>query len=77
MPVQLLLDDDAALVLFELLVSKDEALSKLGLDSAETLALWSLEGALEKQLSEPFKPDYELLLERAKNSLNERLGPTE
>ena len=75
MSVSLHLDSDAALVLFELLASRKDAIWTSGLNVAEIHALNLLEGALEKQLSAPFAPDYKVLLENAKRSLVERCGP--
>jgi hypothetical protein len=72
MSTTITLDDDVALVLFELLAS--ERLES-GLDASERNALWQLEGYLEKTLVQPFSPDYLQLLEKAKASLVERFGP--
>lgn len=72
MSTTITLDDDVALVLFELLAS--ERLEP-GLPAAERNALWALHGYLEQRLVEPFKPDYEELLEQARASLVERFGP--
>jgi hypothetical protein len=71
MSTTITLDDDVALVLFELLAS--ERLEP-GLDPSERNALWQLEGYLEKSLVQPFSPDYSQLLEQAKASLLERFG---
>ncbi len=69
------LDNQAALVLFELLASREEELfNSLKLEAAERNALWLLEGALEKTLVEPFDPNYESLVIAARESLVERLG---
>ncbi|MDQ6852139.1 MAG: hypothetical protein M3046_00380 [Actinomycetota bacterium] len=35
----------------------------------EIVALWALSGALESTLVEPFRPDYQELLEAARNPL--------
>jgi hypothetical protein len=71
MSTTITLDDDVALVLFELLAS--ERLGS-GLEAPERNALWQLEGYLEKTLVQPFSPDYSQLLEQAKASLVERFG---
>lgn len=72
MSTTITLDDDVALVLFELLTS--ERLES-GLEASERNALWALEGYLEKTLVQPFSPNYGQLLEAAKASLVERFGP--
>jgi hypothetical protein len=72
MSTTITLDDDVALVLFELLAS--ERLES-GLEAPERNALWALEGHLEKTLVEPFAPNYRELLDRARKSLVERGGP--
>lgn len=68
------LDDDVALVLFELLASERIESELAELEAPERNALWALEGYLEKVLVQPFSPDYAKLLERARASLVERLG---
>lgn len=65
------LEDDAALVIFELLAS--EKLDLL-VDTAERNAFWLLEASLDKTLVEPFLPDYLQLLEQARQSLILRTG---
>ena len=72
MTTTITMDDDVALVLFELLTS--ERLES-GLEAPEGNALWQLEGYLEKTLVQPFSPDYSQLLEKARASLVERFGP--
>ncbi|HEY5756202.1 MAG TPA: hypothetical protein VIU34_10275 [Steroidobacter sp.] len=72
MSTTITLDDDVALVLFELLAS--ERLES-GLEAPERNALSALEGYLEKTLVQPFSPEYSQLLEKARASLVERFGP--
>ena len=72
MPITITLKQDEALALFELLASKKLEAS---VDAPERNALWALEGALEKQLAEPFSPGYSQLLKNARQSLLERYGP--
>lgn len=73
--MQIDLDSDAALVLFELLVSREEQIvAALQLKAAERNALRCLEGTLEKTLVAPLSVDYVTLLTKARNSLVERLG---
>lgn len=71
MAIQITLEDDEALVLFELLAS-----GRLpdAVDTPQRNALWALEALLQKQLVAPFSPDYSTLLERARASLVERYG---
>lgn len=68
------LDDDVALVLFELLASERIESSLAGLEAAERHALWALQAHLETILVEPFSPNYAELLEKARASVIERLG---
>lgn len=71
MPITITLEQDEALVLFELFASEKLEAS---VDTPERNALWALEALLEKQLTEPFSPDYSQLLEKARQSLLERYG---
>ena len=71
MAVDLSLEEDEALVLFELLASGN---LKEGIAFAERNALWALEAALEKTLTAPFSPDYSQKLEIARQSLLLRYG---
>ncbi|RYD14021.1 MAG: hypothetical protein EOP90_15610 [Lysobacteraceae bacterium] len=74
MSTTITLDDDVALVLFELLASDRIENELRGLEAPERIALWALEGCLEKNLVEPFSPEYAQLLEKARVSLVERFG---
>lgn len=74
MTTTITLDDDEALVLFELLASERIESDLPGLEAPERNALWVLQCHLEKSLVEPFLPNYEQLLEKARASLVERLG---
>jgi hypothetical protein len=67
--VLLRLDSDEALVLFEWVarIAEDEAHGFQ--HPAERVALWGLQGALERALVEPLKPDYRELLDAARNRL--------
>ena len=71
MSITIALEQDEALVLFELLASQKLEAS---VDTPERNALWALEGLLEKQLAEPFSPSYSELLQKARQSLLERYG---
>ena len=68
--VVLRLSKDEALVLYEF-VSRFGAEKRVEVkDRAEEQALWNLECLLEKELAEPFAPDYAEILERAKARLS-------
>lgn len=71
MAVDLSLEEDEALVLFELLASGN---LKEGIAAAERNALLALEAALEKILTAPFSPDYSKKLEIARQTLLVRYG---
>lgn len=68
------LDNDVALVLFDLFKSERIETDFPGLGAPERNALWALEACLEKALVEPFSGEYAELLERARASLVERFG---
>ncbi len=71
MAVQLTIEDDVALVLFGLLAS--ERLDAV-VEVPERNALWALAGVLDKQLAEPFHPEYAALLDQARTALVTRYG---
>ena len=71
MTTQVQLEDDEALVLFELLSSGKLASST---DKAETHALSVVLALLEKQLVSPFASNYTEQLAAAKSSLVARYG---
>jgi len=75
MSTTITLDDDVALVLFELLASERIESEMKDLEAPERNALWALEGYLEKTLAQPFRSDYTQLLEKSRKSLVERFGP--
>ena len=68
-PVRLEPAGDEALVLFELLSRFDDDSVLAVQDQAEERALWNLHGLLQKQLVEPFDPDYKALLAAARDRL--------
>ena len=74
MNISVELDSDAALVLFELLASRDDLAEQLKLEAPERNSLWDLHGALEKRLAAPFAGDYAAQLSAARASLIERFG---
>ena len=70
--VNIFLKRPHALVLFEFLFrySQEEKLEIK--DQAEQRVLWDVCCDLERTLDEPFRPDYEMLLERARESVRDR-----
>jgi hypothetical protein len=67
--VEIKLTKDEALVLFDF-VSRFSNDDKLVIqDQAEERALLNLTCVLEKQLAEPFSPDWKKIIEAAKNRL--------
>ena len=70
--VTLELSADEALVLFEFLTRTSEhETPELFDDQAEEKVLWLLEGALQRILVEPFRPDYDALLLNARNRIRD------
>jgi hypothetical protein len=65
------LTPDEALVLFEFLSRYSDSDELKLEDQAEQRALWNLCCRLEKQLVEPFKPNYMELLKTARNRLRD------
>ncbi len=69
--VEIKLTKDEALVLFDF-VSRFSNDDKLIIqDQAEERALLNLTCVLEKQLAEPFSPDWKKIIEAAKNRLRD------
>jgi hypothetical protein len=68
--ITLKLDENEALVLFDFLARLDD-LSKSGakMHRAEEVVLNHIEARLEKELSQPFEPNYYELLESARNKV--------
>ena len=71
MAVTLTLEDDEALVLFEVLASGRIAPP----GEAERVALSLLESRLQRELVAPFSPDYSRILAAARASIIARYGP--
>jgi len=69
--VTLQLPRDAALVLFEWIhrLDDDDQLRRTAVHGGEVVALWSLSGTLEKELTEPFAKDYKDLVAKARDRL--------
>jgi hypothetical protein len=75
MTVTLELDQDAAIVIFELLSKHDGGGgSSLALSPADEYALDQLLGCLERKLVEPLSSNYGETVERARASLLQRFG---
>ncbi len=70
--INIKLTKDEALVLFDFLArfNKTEH-SEIFEDQAELKTLWILEGQLEKQLVEPFRPDYIDIINEARNKIRD------
>lgn len=67
------LGKDEALILFDFLSRiNDKELKEIFEDQAEQKTLWVLEGQLEKQLVEPFKPNYKDLIREARNKIRDK-----
>jgi dihydroxyacetone kinase DhaKLM complex PTS-EIIA-like component DhaM len=63
---------DEALVLFDFLSRLNEKETvDLFEDQAEQKVLWIIEGILEKNLVEPFKPDYKEIIQQARDRLRD------
>ena len=69
--VELKLTTDEALVLFEFLCRFSHEDDLAIHDQAEERALWNLQCVLEKVLLEPFSPEYNALVEAARNRLRD------
>lgn len=75
MTITITLDDDAALVLSDLIESERLEQENPALEAAEVFSLWQLGNELESNLKATFAPDYAESLETAKASLRDRCGP--
>ena len=70
-PVIIELTVSEALVLFEYISRCHEQKSLVFEDQAEQRVMWNLEGILESALAEPFRPDYDELLEVARAAVRD------
>ena len=68
------LDADAAIVLFEVLHRWEDEDLDLQLLPGEQTALWALSAALERLLVEPFDPNYADIVQQARERLFARGG---
>ncbi|MBX3425581.1 MAG: hypothetical protein KF688_07880 [Pirellulales bacterium] len=69
--VRLELTADEALVLFEFAFRYSDTDTLSVVDQAEQRALWNLQCLFERQLIEPFRPDYAALLAAARDRLRD------
>jgi len=67
--VEISLNSNEALVLFDFLSRFSEQEELIIQDSSEKQALWNLLALLEKQLVEPFASNYAELIENAREAL--------
>ncbi len=67
--IKIELNSDEGLVLFEYLSRFSDTRKLEFEDKAEQIALWNLTCLLEKALLEPFKPNYDQLLQEARDRL--------
>ncbi len=75
--VVLRLDRHRALVLFEFLSRFGDDASLSIKHQAEERVLWDLCGALQRELVEPFRPDYDQLLDAARKWVADDTEPGE
>lgn len=70
--INLTLTKDEALVLFEFLTRFNQTEHpNIFEDQAEQKTLWILEGQLEKQLVDPFRPDYTEIIDEARDKIRD------
>ena len=65
------LNNDEALVLYEFIARSNNSGRFEILDQSEQRILWDIECLLEKELVEPFKPNYIELLESSRKRLRD------
>ncbi len=70
--VDIPLTKDEAIVLFEFLARFKESngLHRFE-DQAEERVLWTIESVLEKELSEPFRADYQEIVKKARENVRD------
>ena len=69
--VRLELTADEALVVFEFAFRYSDTDTSTAVEQAEQRALWNLQCLFERQLIEPFRPDYAALLAAARDRLRD------
>jgi len=72
--ITIVFSKDEALVVFELLSEFRDQPTLAVRDDGERAALWNLGAILEENLSEPFLPEYQSILNEAKRRLAEQCG---
>lgn len=72
--IHLELSRDEALVFFEWLSRFNKAEDSKFADQAEQRVLWDIEGQLETSLAEPFEPNYEERLAKARATVRDSEG---
>jgi len=71
--ITITLNKDEALVLFKFLSRFNENDNKeIFQDQAEEKTLWVIEGQLEKILVEPFMPNYQDIIQEARNRIRDK-----
>lgn len=66
------LSDDEALVLFDFLGRWDATDRFTIVDPSERRVLWDLLASLERQMAQPFRQDYEVLLAAARGRVRDQ-----
>ena len=67
------LSKNEALVFFEFLTRFNQKdWPEIFEDQAEQRVLWDIEAILEKELVEPFKPDYEEIIKQARETIRDK-----
>ncbi|MEO6254962.1 MAG: hypothetical protein ABIO79_16745 [Ferruginibacter sp.] len=70
--INLILTKNEALVLFDFLGRfNQKEHNDIFEDQAEQKTLWILEAQLEKQLTEPFRPDYKDIIKEARDKIRD------
>ena len=67
--VSITLTADEALVLFEWIAARENSADPNGSPAPEDMALWTIKASLDRQLIEPFSPDYKDRVEAARSRL--------
>lgn len=71
--ITLTISKDESLVLFDFLSRFNESEHpNIFEDQAEQKVLWIIEGQLEKQLVEPFMPDYKEIIKKVRNKIRDK-----
>ena len=73
-PVSIELSRDESLVLFEWLSKQSDANKPIEISAIEQYSLDRLLAKLEKELAEPFNPNYKSILDKAQKNLAVKVG---